>query len=80
MTYPVGSRHENYGETGMAHLLEHLLSRGARRRCRASNIPTESARGAAGPPTPPLRRTGTNYFETFYRRATTTSTGRCAWK
>ncbi|MDN3545060.1 pitrilysin family protein [Kinneretia asaccharophila] len=25
MTYKVGSRHENYGETGMAHLLEHLL-------------------------------------------------------
>jgi zinc protease len=25
MTYLVGSRHEGYGETGMAHLLEHLL-------------------------------------------------------
>ena len=25
ITYLVGSRHENYGETGMAHLLEHLL-------------------------------------------------------
>src|SRR5437660_1057080 len=24
MTYMVGSRHEGYGETGMAHLLEHL--------------------------------------------------------
>jgi zinc protease len=29
MTYLVGSRHENYGETGMAHLLEHLLFKGA---------------------------------------------------
>ncbi|MET0333718.1 MAG: pitrilysin family protein [Rhizobacter sp.] len=28
MTYRVGSRHENYGETGMAHLLEHLLFKG----------------------------------------------------
>ncbi len=28
MTYLVGSRHEGYGETGMAHLLEHLLFRG----------------------------------------------------
>jgi zinc protease len=28
MTYLVGSRHENYGETGMAHLLEHLLFKG----------------------------------------------------
>src|ERR1700688_2568123 len=24
MTYLVGSRHEGYGETGMAHLLEHV--------------------------------------------------------
>ncbi len=28
LTYLVGSRHENYGETGMAHLLEHLLFKG----------------------------------------------------
>jgi zinc protease len=28
MTYRVGSKHENYGETGMAHLLEHLLFKG----------------------------------------------------
>lgn len=28
ITYLVGSRHENYGETGMAHLLEHLLLKG----------------------------------------------------
>mgnify|MGYP003575438479 CR=1 FL=1 len=31
MTYRVGSRHENYGETGMAHLLEHLLFKGSKR-------------------------------------------------
>jgi zinc protease len=29
MTYLVGSRHENTGETGMAHLLEHMLFKGA---------------------------------------------------
>lgn len=28
VTYKVGSRHEHYGETGMAHLLEHLLFKG----------------------------------------------------
>ena len=28
LTYRVGSRMENYGETGMAHLLEHLLFKG----------------------------------------------------
>ena len=31
MTYRVGSAHENYGETGMAHLLEHLLFKGTPR-------------------------------------------------
>jgi len=31
ITYLVGSRHENYGETGMAHLLEHLLFKGTPR-------------------------------------------------
>jgi zinc protease len=29
MTYLVGSRHEGYGESGMAHLLEHLLFKGS---------------------------------------------------
>ena len=29
LTYRVGSRHENYGESGMAHLLEHLLFKGS---------------------------------------------------
>ncbi len=28
VTYRVGSRHENYGETGMAHLLEHMVFKG----------------------------------------------------
>ena len=31
ITYLVGSRHENYGETGMAHLLEHLVFKGTPR-------------------------------------------------
>ncbi|WP_374661651.1 M16 family metallopeptidase [Inhella sp.] len=31
VTYRVGSKHENYGETGMAHLLEHLLFKGSPR-------------------------------------------------
>ncbi|HET9293960.1 MAG TPA: pitrilysin family protein [Gemmatimonadales bacterium] len=30
ITYFVGSRHEAYGETGMAHLLEHLLFKGSK--------------------------------------------------
>lgn len=28
LTFRVGSRHENYGETGMAHLLEHVVFKG----------------------------------------------------
>src|SRR5216684_1803085 len=28
VTYKVGSRHESYGETGMAHLLEHMMFKG----------------------------------------------------
>src|SRR5437016_7313876 len=31
ITYLVGSRHENYGETGMAHLLEHLMFKGTKK-------------------------------------------------
>src|SRR5947208_15502460 len=30
MTVLVGSRHEGYGETGMAHLLEHMLFNGSK--------------------------------------------------
>ncbi len=31
IVYKVGSRHEGYGETGMAHLLEHMLFKGTHR-------------------------------------------------
>jgi zinc protease len=35
LTYRVGSRHEGYGETGMAHLLEHMLFKGTPKNPRA---------------------------------------------
>src|SRR5262245_48008330 len=38
VTYLVGSRHENYGETGMAHLLEHLMFKGSAKHL---NVPKE---------------------------------------
>ena len=38
VTYLVGSKHENYGETGMAHLLEHLVFKGTPK---YPNIPAE---------------------------------------
>ena len=61
ITYLVGSRHEGYGETGMAHLLEHLLFKGSRRH---RDIPRGlTAHGARPNGTTWVDRT--NYFETF---------------
>ena len=61
MTYLVGSRHENYGETGMAHLLEHMVFKGSPSH---KDIPTELASHGARPNgTTSWDRT--NYFETF---------------
>ena len=61
ITYMVGSRHENYGETGMAHLLEHLLFKGTPNH---TNIPQElTAHGAR--PNGSTWFDRTNYFETF---------------
>ncbi len=61
ITYLVGSRHEGYGETGMAHLLEHLLFKGTPNH---PDIPAElTERGAFPNGTTWLDRT--NYFETF---------------
>jgi zinc protease len=61
LTVLVGSRHEGYGETGMAHLLEHMLFKGTPTH---SNIPKELRDHGA-------RYNGqtsydrTNYFETM---------------
>jgi zinc protease len=61
VTYLVGSRHESYGETGMAHLLEHLLFKGTPDH---PDIPRElSERGAQPNGTTSLDRT--NYYEIF---------------
>ena len=61
MTYLVGSRHENYGETGMAHLLEHLLFKGAKNN---RDITKQFAeRGMRFNGTTSLDRT--NYYEVF---------------
>lgn len=61
ITYLVGSRHENYGESGMAHLLEHMLFKGTPKN---PNIPQEfSRRGMQINGTTSEDRT--NYFELF---------------
>jgi zinc protease len=61
MTYLVGSATENYGETGMAHLLEHLVFKGSPRH---TNIPQElTSHGSR--PNGSTWSDRTNYFETF---------------
>ena len=60
MTVLVGSRHEGYGETGMAHLLEHMLFKGSPKH---QDIPKEMKdRGATFNGTTWYDRT--NYYET----------------
>jgi len=61
ITYLVGSRHEGYGETGMAHLLEHLVFKGTPKH---PDIPQElTAHGCR--PNGSTWYDRTNYFETF---------------
>jgi len=61
VTYRVGSRHEGYGETGMAHLLEHLVFKTTRK---YANVGAElSKRGMQFNGSTTVDRT--NYFETF---------------
>jgi zinc protease len=61
VTYLVGSRHEDYGETGMAHLLEHLMFMGSKNH-------TDIKKELQDHGTQPNGSTSfdrTNYFETF---------------
>ena len=61
VTYLVGSRHENYGETGMAHLLEHLMFKGTKKH---PNIDLDfNKRGMQFNGSTWIDRT--NYFEIF---------------
>ena len=61
VTYMVGSRHEDYGETGMAHLLEHLLFMGSK------NHPDikKELQDHGTRPNGTTWYDRTNYFETF---------------
>ncbi|MDB5282487.1 MAG: pseudouridine synthase [Bacteroidota bacterium] len=61
ITYLVGSRMEGYGETGMAHLLEHMVFKGSTKH---TNIPQElTSHGASPNGSTDFDRT--NYFESF---------------
>jgi len=61
VTYLVGSRYEGYGESGMAHLLEHMLFKGTA--TRPGIMPELSNHGAQFNGTTSYDRT--NYFETL---------------
>ncbi len=61
ITYMVGSRHEGYGETGMAHLLEHLVFKGTPKH---PNIPQELTEHGARP-NGTTWYDRTNYYESF---------------
>lgn len=61
MTYMVGSRHEGLGETGMAHLLEHMVFKGSKKH---TNIPKELTEHGSWP-NGTTWYDRTNYFETF---------------
>ena len=61
VTYLVGSSHENYGETGMAHLLEHLVFKGTPRHTNIAQELTEHGSRPNGS----TWTDRTNYFETF---------------
>lgn len=61
ITYLVGSMHESYGETGMAHLLEHMVFKGTPK---YANIPKE-LQDHGSRPNGTTSYDRTNYFETF---------------
>ncbi len=61
ITYIVGSRHEGYGETGMAHLLEHMVFKGSKKH---PNI-MEELTNHGSYPNGTTWYDRTNYFETF---------------
>ena len=64
LTYLVGSRHEGYGETGMAHLLEHLIFKGTP----STSDPKAEFRKRGFTFNGSTTADRTNYFATFVSR------------
>lgn len=67
ITYMVGSRHENYGETGMAHLLEHLLFKPSKNfgGKKGTKTPVEILNGLGADFNGTTWYDRTNYYATF---------------
>ena len=76
LTVFVGSRQEGYGETGMAHLLEHMLFKGTPDHPHIPKVLQE--RGARFNGTTWVDRT--NYYETLPALQTTIWSLPCVWK
>jgi zinc protease len=74
ITYLAGSRHENYGEAGMAHIVEHLVSYGSPKHPDAKKEQQE--RGAAMRRRPWIERITTRRFRLQMR----TWNGRSIWR
>lgn len=70
VVYHVGSRHEGYGETGMAHLLEHMMFRPSRKF--SSIKQTIANKGAFANGT-------TNYDQTYYYEVLPASDSNLIW-
>src|SRR5437773_2671678 len=70
ITYLVGSRYEGNGETGMAHLLEHMLFKGSTRH---RNIPQELSEHGARP------NGSTSYDRTNYHEIFAASPANLEW-
>ncbi len=65
MTVLVGSRHEGYGETGMAHLLEHMLFKGCKLYPSSDALDKAMQARGVGDYNATTWTDRTNYYETF---------------
>jgi zinc protease len=65
MTVLVGSRHEGYGETGMAHLLEHMLFKGSKLYPKVNDIDRALQAHGATNANASTWTDRTNYYETM---------------
>ena len=75
IVYLVGSRNEGYGETGMAHLLEHMTFKSPSPAVNFSkNLPTQAATTSMAQ-RPKTRRCTSRHSTP----AMTTCAGRCSW-
>ncbi|MGC4065311.1 MAG: insulinase family protein [Polyangiaceae bacterium] len=75
VTYDVGSRNEILGQSGFAHLFEHMMFQGSRNVAKGQHFQLITARGGSSTaPPPPIERT------TFKRFRAANSSSAYGWK